>query len=398
VEFEAALLTCDKENTDKVGENIRLGKESGVGILRPDISMSKVEFSVPYKNENQNATSGEILFGLGAIKGVGAAALNAIIEARKEDEFKDIFDFGMRVDLSKVNKAVIESLIKAGAFDSCTPEGVNRGQVFGVLERAIERGKSAQKDRETGQTNLFGAFTQASSSTDSDAGDMEEANYSLARQWTEREILSNEKASMGFFMSGHPMERYTKEAARLTGTTVQGLQKRKDRDEIRVAGIVMDYSERKTKSGKMLGLGALEDLDNRINLIVFSKQLDENSAALKSDDPVLIKGSMMVEDRDEGEERKIRVLEVTPLHEVRTKQTREVHLHVDAAAMTLDHIGDLKLLLSKFPGQCDTFFQITIPGLSTTTVNLPKQYRLSPSDDLLQSIIGFTGIKDVEFK
>jgi DNA polymerase-3 subunit alpha len=303
----------------------------------------------------------------------------------------------MRVDLAKVNKAVMEALVKSGAFDGCEgSRGVNRGQVFGALERAIERGKSAQRDREVGQINLFGALA-GSSAVDS-AAQEDAAHYADLRPWSERDLLAYEKASIGFFTSGHPMERYAAEAARLTGSTTASVVSCGDRDEITVAGIMMDFSERKTKSGKRMGLGAIEDLHGRVNVIVFSQQLEEFGEVLKSVDPLFIKGTVLVDEREEGEEKKIRLLEAMPLADVRAKRTKEVHVHIDGAVFDTEALDALKGILERNPGRCDAFLEVTISGRSRTTINLPEQFRLAPTDELLNGLSGLQGVRDVEFR
>ncbi|MCK9461746.1 MAG: DNA polymerase III subunit alpha [Proteobacteria bacterium] len=395
VEFEAALLTCDRENTDKIAEYIRLGRGMGTRVLPPDINRSDVDFSVHYEADEPGA--GGILFGLGAIKGVGDAALRSILEARADGAFTDVFDFAMRVDLAKVNKAVMEGLVRSGAFDGCEgSRGVNRGQIFGALERAVERGKSAQRDREVGQISLFGAL--AAPSPAAGAAQEEASLYADLRPWTERELLAYEKTSVGFFMSGHPMERYEAEAARLTGSTTTSVAACGDRDEITIAGIMMDFSERKTKAGKRLGLGAIEDLHGRVNVIVFSQQLDELGEVLRSEEPLFIKGTVLVDEREEGEEKKIRVAEAMPLADVRAKRTKEVHLHIDGAAFDARALDDLKGVLEKNPGRCDAFLEVAIAGRSRTTITLPEQFRLAPTDELLNGLTGFPGVLDVEFR
>jgi len=394
VEFEAALLTCDRENTDKIAEYIRLGREMGTGVSPPDVNRSDVDFSVHYDGDSG---AGGILFGLGAIKGVGDAALKSILEARRDGPFADVFDFAMRVDLGKVNKAVMEALVRSGAFDGCEgSRGVNRGQVFGALERAIERGKSAQRDREVGQINLFGAL--GGPATPESAAQEDAAHYADLRPWGESELLAHEKASIGFFTSGHPMERYAAEVARLTGSTTASIAACKDRDEISIAGIMMDYSERKTKSGKRMGLGAIEDLQGRVPVIVFSQQLEELGDVLKSDEPLFVKGTVLVDEREEGEEKKIRVLEAMPLADVRARRTKEVHVHIDGAAFDAGALEELKGILERNPGRCDAFLEVTISGRSRTTINLPEQFRLAPSDELLNGLSQVPGVRDVEFR
>ncbi len=397
VEFQAALLTCDAENTDKVASYIRVGKEIGVSVAPPDVNRSQKAFSVLLGEGDSDRD--KILFGLGAIKGVGASALKAIIEAREDGPFKDVFDLTMRVDLSKVNRGVIESLIKSGAFDSCPlGKGVNRGQVFGALDSAIERGRTAQRDREAGQIDFFGALSPRFK----DGVEWDElassSRYGEYREWTEREILSHEKESLGFFMSGHPMNRYAAEASRLTPYNTSNLSSRKDRDEVSIAGIIVDYEERKTKMGKRIGIGAVEDLFGRVDLLVYSKHLEEFSDVLHSDDPLLIRGALRVEEHEEGVDRKIMLTEAVPLVDVRAKRTKEVHLKIDGAVFQTVTMEALKKLLEKHPGRCDAYIDVTISGKSVTTIDLPEQFRLAPSDDLLQDLDKFDGVSGVDFR
>jgi len=402
VEFLAALLTCDREVTEKIAEYIHLGKERGIDILPPDINESEEDFSVRYRSDDSGLT-GRILFGLGAIKGVGAAALGSILDTRKERPFASIFDFAMRVDLSRVNKNVIESLIRAGAFDGTIDKRVlNRGHIAGVLETALERGKSAQKDRETGQTSLFGAFAAPAATGPAPSDESPPGDYSTAFPWSEREILNNEKAALGLFMSGHPMERYEKEAARLTGNTTLTLQQKKDGEEFLVAGIVTEYSERKTKAGKRMGIGVLEDLFGRAQFLVFSTALDSCSVVLNSTEPLLLKGRVMLDNRSEkeGEEeslRKISVQEASYLHEVRSRSTREVHLFVDADAFGLSQLQQLKDVLARHGGRCDAFIKVRQSG-AETTIRLPEQLRLAPTDELVQDLNAFAGVSDILFR
>ncbi len=397
VEFQAALLTCDAENTEKVAAYIRVGKEIGVEVAPPDVNRSQKAFSV-LTGEGDSGRD-KILFGLGAIKGVGASALKAILEAREDGPFKDIFDMAMRVDLGKVNRAVIESLIRSGAFDSCPlGKGVNRGQVFGALDSAIERGRTTQRDREAGQIDFFGALAPRFEDGKEWDDLASSARYGEYREWNEREILSHEKESLGFFMSGHPMSRYTAEASRLTGYNTSNLSGRKDRDEVSIAGIVVDFEERKTKTGKRIGIGAVEDLFGRVDLIVYSNHLEEFSDVLQSDEPLLIKGTLRVEEDDEGEERKILLTEAVPLVDVRAKRTKEVHLKIDGTAFQAVTMEALKKLLEKHPGRCDAYIEVTMPGKSVTTIDLPEQFRLAPSDDLLQDLDKFDGVQGVDFR
>jgi DNA polymerase-3 subunit alpha len=397
VEFEAALLTCDREDTDKIARYIRAGREMGVDVLPPDINHSDCDFSVVYSGGDDG--EGKILFGLGAIKGVGDAALGAILVAREDGPFVDVFDFTSRVDLSKVNKAVIESLIRGGAFDPLEgSKGINRGQIYGILDQALERGRSAQRDRESGQISLFGALEAFPQSSDG-VTTSQEMNYGDAPTWNEQTILLNEKNAIGFYMSGHPMDRYEQEAFRLTGgETTATASKRKGGANITLAGMVMEYREKTTKTGKRLALFALEDLVGRIDVVMYSEALEKMAGLLPSDDPMLITGSIRVDQRGEDDSRSIILNEAILLQEARGKRTREVHLHMDAATFLPDTIEKLKSLLESHPGRCDAFLEIAIRGASITTMALPERFRVAPSDDLIYTIEQLDGINRIEFR
>jgi len=396
VEFTAALLTCDREETEKVARYIRAAREMGVAVLPPDINRSEKAFSVLYPEGDPSKAS--ILFGMGAIKGVGSAALGAIVEARQDGLFDDVFDFACRVDLLKVNKAVIESLVRAGAFDSPTAHlGINRGQIYCVLDRALEMGRSAQRDREVGQTSLFGALVPAAGSGAAIPA-LERAAYDDCPPWDERTVLAAEKHALGFYMSGHPMERHSVEAARLTCCNTETIATRARGEKITIAGMVMDLAERSTRTGKRLAIFALEDLEGRVEVVVYSEKLEQFGDLLKTDDPLFVAGTVRLDDRDEAETRSVILEEALPLGEVRARRTREVHLHLDAAAFGHESMGALKAELEKHPGRCDAFLEVVIPGRSVTTINLPEEYRLAPSDELIAVLDRFAGIRRVEFR
>ncbi len=397
VEFEAGLLTCDQEDAEKVARYIKAGQQADVQVLPPDINRSEREFSINYPKEDLKKA--QIIFGLGAIKGVGAAALTAIFEARVDEAFVDIFDFAGRVDLGKVNKAVIESLIKAGAFDGLSAHaGLNRGQIFNVLDRAIERGRSAQKDRESGQISLFGALEPKSGTADDAPQLTGDLNFDGAEPWDELALLAHEKQAIGFYMSGHPMERFVAESARLANCNTVSAKEHRHGSKVTLAGMVMDYRERTTKTGKKLGLFNLEDLSGRIEVVVYAEALLAHGEVLKSNEPLIIKGTLRTDQRNEEETKSIILAEAEQIQHARTRQTREVYVHLDAGNFSKTDLSDLKMVMERHPGRCDAFLAIWIPGRSRVTVTLPEQYRVAPSDNLLGELNRFTGIKQIEFR
>ncbi|MCU0662724.1 MAG: DNA polymerase III subunit alpha [Myxococcota bacterium] len=391
VEFEAALLTNDREDTDKIAKYIRLGQEMGIEVLPPDLNRSDRDFSVLYEGEGSTA---KILFGLGAIKGVGGGALTAILEARPKGPFEDVFDFAGRVELGKVNRGVFESLVKSGALDKLEGHaGIGRGKLFSALDRALERGKAAQRDRESGQTSLFGALLDGGAGSASKTEARSGADFSGLADWDERTSLSNERAALGFYMSGHPMQRFAQEAKRLGTCTIDRLGAQNLKDEVCLAGMPMGYSERMTKSGKRIGLFALEDLTDRVDVKVFGDNLRNFGALLAGDEPVYIKGRIVIDERDEEETRSIILSEAIPLQQVRANRTSEVHFRVDASTAGPSAILDLKTVLEKYPGRCDAFVDVILPQRFTTIIGLPERYRVAPSDELLRAVEGLCRVE-----
>jgi DNA polymerase-3 subunit alpha len=396
VEFAAAILTNDREDTDKIARYIRMAREAGIEVGPPDINRSRLAFSVDYEGEGPSRAS--IRFGLGAIKGVGAVALKVILESREEGPFTDVFDFCCRVDLAKVNKAVIESLIKAGAFDSLTGDlGVNRGQIHGALDRALELGRGAQRDRVTGQTSLFGDLLAGAQAAGRENG-RDAAAYREFATWDERTLLAHEKAAVGFYMSGHPMERHAEEAARLCSCNTETVRRCKRGEKATLAGMVMDLTQRQTQAGKRLGLFFLEDLEGRVEVVVYSEKLAQFGELLAGDEPLLVSGTVRVDEREQEETRSLILDEVHPLREVRSKRTREIHLHLDGQAFPRDRFGSLRQVLERHPGRCDAFVEVALPGRFATTVALPENLRLAPSDELLDELRAFGGIDRVELR
>jgi DNA polymerase-3 subunit alpha len=162
--------------------------------------------------------------------------------------------------------------------------------------------------------------------------------------------------------------------------------------------MVMDLSERTTRTGKRLAIFALEDLAGRVEVVAYSEKLAEFGDLLRGGGPLCVSGPIRVDDRDDAETRSVILDEALPLGEVRARRTREVHLHVDAAAFGRDAMTALKTELEKHPGRCDTFIEVLIPDRSVTTINLPEQYRLAPSDELIEALDEFDGIRRVEFR
>jgi DNA polymerase-3 subunit alpha len=402
VEFMAALLTSEKDNTDKVVAHIAEARGQGYEVLPPDVNVSELAFG---------AVEGKIRFGLGAIKGVGESAIEAILEARQAGPFRDLFDFAERVDSRRVNRKVIEALVKAGAFDF---EGRPRRQLFDAIEKALERGASAQRDRAVGQSSLFGLLDGGGGSGKTLAAVRPE--YAQLEEWPEKERLANEKEAIGFYVSGHPLHQYARELQRYARPAASVQRARRD-DVVTVAGIVAALRERPTKTGKRMAWVTLEDLSGSVELVCFPGKEGGRSVMgkdgkwtksgprpgyeaweplLKSDEPILVTGTVQVNTRDEeNPTAELIVEQVQSLKEVRDKRVKRLELRVRADLVTEDRLQRLSGLAQEHSGATPLAVSIVLPGQAEALIG-NTGLRVDVSDALIAAVDRLFGEKVVE--
>jgi DNA polymerase III subunit alpha len=391
VEFMAALLTSEKDNTDKVVAHIAQARAAGHDVLPPDVNLSDLAFG---------AVDGKIRFGLGAIKGVGEGAIEGIVESRQKGPFKDVFDFCERVDSRRVNRKVIEALVKAGAFDF---EKRPRRQLFETLERALERGASAQRDKHSGQTSLFGLLG---------GGDQAKAmpalanDYPAVEEWSEKERLAYEKESIGFYVSGHPLHAYEKELQRYARPAAS-LQRARREEKVTLAGVVAALRERPTKTGKRMAWVTLEDLSGSVEVVCFpgkdgsrpmmgkdgrwakggAKPGYENwEQLLKSDEPLLITGTVQINQRDEETPTaELIAEEVQSLREVREKRVKRLELKLRATMISDEKLARLVELASAHAGATPVAVSIVLPGEAEALIG-NTALKVAVTDELLAAV------------
>ena len=402
VEFMAALLTSEKDNTDKVVAHIAEARGAGYEVLPPDVNVSHLAFG---------AVDGKIRFGLGAIKGVGESAIEAILEARAVGPFRDLFDFSERVDSRRVNRKVIEALVKAGAFDF---EGRPRRQLFESVEKALERGASAQRDRAVGQSSLFGLLEDAGKP--GPAASVVRPEYTPLEEWPEKERLAMEKEAIGFYVSGHPLHQYAKELQRYARPAASVQRARRD-DVVTVAGIVSQLRERPTKTGKRMAWVTLEDLSGSVELVCFPGKEGGRSVMgkdgkwvksgprpgyeawetlLKSDEPILVTGTVQVNTRDEeNPTAELIVEQVQSLKEVRDKRVKRLELRVRADLVTEDRLERLSGLAKEHAGATPLAVSIVLPGEAEALIG-NFGLKVDVSDALIAAVDRLFGEKVVE--
>ncbi|MFA5515676.1 MAG: DNA polymerase III subunit alpha [Desulfuromonadales bacterium] len=375
VEFMAALLTEDMENTDKVIKNISEVRAMGIEVLPPDINASDRSFTVHDRS---------IRFGMGAVKGVGAAALESIIEVRREEPFQSLHDFCERVDLRKVNKKVVEALVKCGAFDSL---GGRRSQYMAILEDAMEMGQKMQREKAAGQASLFGS-DEIVSQNGNGYGKLPEID-----EWTEKILLSSEKEALGFYITGHPLARHVETIRRFATCDTSGLPERTDKEEVKVCGIVAGMKELTTKKGDRMAFVTLEDLSGFIEMVIFPEVYLASSELLKGEEPLLVTGTL-----DIGEEScKLLATEIVSLNEIKERLTSKVHFRLTSPGLDEPQLHALKGIMGKHRGNCEALLHLVVPNRSETIVHV-ENMKVAASDEILAETQKLFGYNVVTFE
>jgi DNA polymerase-3 subunit alpha len=355
VEFMAALLTSETSKPDSVVKYIGECREMGIRVEPPDVQVSGAQFT-PHGEA--------IRFGLAAVKNVGGNAIESILKARTEagGRFKSFWEFCEKVDLRLMNKRVIESLIKAGALDSLG----TRGQLMAAVDMAMERAQKTQRDAEQGQSGLFGLFDETP------ARGREADSLPAAADWEEGDRLANEKEVLGFFVSGHPLDKYAEKLRNLTGviTVAEALERKPPErrwgaqaemtDEIQVAGIIHGLRVQKSRRDQRLyAQASLEDATGKIELICFARDYERLAQQLKIEAPVLVRGTLM---GDEDAAPKIAVSKVQALEEVQVKLPDAVRIRINLDRMTDDILAQLKSAAEAAPGPGKVMLQLEKKG------------------------------------
>ncbi len=294
VEFMSALLTSEAGSTDKVVKYINECREMSIPVLPPDINQSDLNFT-PAGNS--------IRFGLGAVKNVGQGAVEAIVAARETGgPFTSIYDFCERVNLGNVNRRVIESLIKAGALDSTSG---NRAQLTEALDRALESGLRATRDREMGQHGLFGFIA-----------DEQKNAYPLAKlpDWTMDQKLAGEKEVLGIYVSGHPLDRFQEKVTDLATHFTDKLDDLEKNTPVALCGILTNIVRKTNREGKYWAALKLDDRRGTVDAMVFANRYEELLSVLKEDAAVFIRAAVLPE---EGGPPKLSIQEMVNLEEAR---------------------------------------------------------------------------------
>jgi DNA polymerase-3 subunit alpha len=370
VEFMAMLMTSEMGDTDKVIKNLAECRSKDIEVLAPDINESRADFT-PVGNK--------IRFGLAAVKNVGEKAVEVILESRAQDgSFESLFDFCRRVDMTAVNRRVIESLIKCGAFDSTQ---VSRARMLGALDDAMKGGQAHQRDQSSNQIDIFGMLgTPAKGSKR--PGDV----YAPVSEWSAQEALAFEKEALGFYITGHPLDKFDRVLKKIASGTIAALKEKAQSGEVKIGGVVSALRLRNTKKGDRYGSFNLEDKTGFIEVIAWPDTYKKCFALLGADDPIYVKGRLEV-----GEDR-IQVIanEVDALAQAAKNQKNgaangngeKVHVYVREAEVSAEELILLRDTLLDFPGRSTVYLHMLQSTNGETIIELPDQVRIASSPEL----------------
>ncbi len=365
-QFMAALLSCDVDNTDKVVKYIQECRQMHIEVLPPDINASYRDFTVSENN---------IRFGLAAVKNVGMAALDNIIAEREEKgRYKSLTDFCVRIDAAKVNRKVIESLIKVGAFDAL---GNHRAQLMTMLDMSIERAKALLRHRLSGQMSLFTlgpASMQQSETAEPEAPEVD--------KWPELQRLAFEKESVGFYLTGHPLESVITELRLVTSGDIASLGDMPAEQVVRIGGLVTSYREHKTKRGERMAFAVLEDMENNVELIVFPSVFAQYHSLLTSDQPLVVVAT--VEQGERGP--KLTAEEIRTLPDTLENCCEQVQVKVTAESLSRQRLADLKELFFQHHGAVPVQLTLAFPQRGEVDIVAHSDMGVRPNRGLFRTI------------
>ena len=389
VEFMAALLTSETSKPENVVKYIGECREINITVLPPDVQISAANFT---------PAGDAIRFGLAAIKNVGHNAIESIVQAREalradgKAGFATLWEFCEKVDLRLMNKRVLESLCKAGALDSFG----QRSQVMAALDRAMERAQKAQRDAAAGQHGLFGMFADEPAAGNS----AKEDALPAAPEWDEHTRLQNEKEVLGFFVSGHPLDRYREKLRNLrvvdTATAcemkpepavfVRG--KMEPQNEIQIAGVITGLKVAKSKrSGEMYAQASLEDTVGKIELIAFPQNYEKLAEKLKIDVPVLVRGSLRGE---EDSAPKLSISQITALEDVKIKLPDALRIRVPLHSPDDALLSKLETIFREAPGDGKLLLNLEEPGAFCAVLE-PQGFAVAADVQFIERVEALVG-------
>ncbi|MDE1221083.1 DNA polymerase III subunit alpha [Vibrio aestuarianus] len=377
-EFMAAVMTADMDNTEKVVGLVDECFRMNLKVLPPDINAGLYRFNVD--------ETGAIVYGIGAIKGVGEGPIEAILEARNAGGyFKDLFDFCARIDLKKVNKRVIEKLIYAGALDRLGP---HRAAMMASLNDAVKAASQYHQAEAFGQVDMFGVLT--------DAPEEVEHKYTQVAKWPEKVWLEGERDTLGLYLTGHPINAHIKELAKYTSCRLKDATPTRRDQSVTLAGLVIAAKVMTTKRGTRIGIMTLDDRSGRMEVMLFSDALERYAELLEKDKILVISGQVSFDDFNGG--LKMSAREVMDLGSAREKYARGLSVSIEQSQIDDQFFERFSQILE--PHRAGTIpVNVYYQRLEARArLTLGTQWRVTPSDTLLDELKQLLGNDQVELE
>jgi DNA polymerase-3 subunit alpha len=381
--FMAALLTIEAANTDKLAMYLGECRDLGVTMLAPDINSSGLAFTV---------VDGAVRFGLCAVKNVGEGAIQSMLAVRQSvGRIDSLYTLCEHADLRLVNKRVLESLVKAGAMDSLLAESAGtvasrRARLFAAIDKALEHGGRHQRDRDKGQSQLFGSGGDEPSASD--------AALPAAVAWTEAQQLAGEKEALGLYMSGHPLDRYAEELKLFGARRVAELTA--SEADVWVGGIVSALRPLKTKKGDRMAVFMLDDVAGNVEVVVFPETFGKHGSLIEADAMLLVRGKL---EKDE-ESARIVATELIPVSALAERTTREVVIRLSCGSQERQTFEALAELLARHRGDRRVYLELRgVKGAQgALRVKVDVSQRVRPSESLKADVERICGAGSVELR
>ncbi|SFW62179.1 MULTISPECIES: DNA polymerase III subunit alpha [Pseudomonas] len=376
--FMAAVLSADMHNTDKVVTLIEEVRTMKLRLDAPDVNASEFKFTV---NDE-----GRIIYGLGAIKGVGEGPVEAITEARQDGPFKDLFDFCARVDLKRINKRTLDGLIRSGALDRLGPYfqdepkayqaniDRNRAVLLAAMEEAIKAAEQTARTHDSGHADLFGGLF-----VEEDADVY--GNHRKAKELTLKERLKGEKDTLGLYLTGHPIDEYEGEIRRFARQRIIDLKPARDTQT--VAGMIIALRVMKNKKGDKMGFITLDDRSGRIEASLFADAFHSAQSLLQTDAMVVVEGEVSNDDFSGG--LRLRVKRVMSMEDARTNLAESLRLKLQTQDLKGDQLRWLGELFKRHRGACPITMEYVRPD-AKAVLQFGEGWRIDPADALIQAL------------
>ncbi|TAA43773.1 DNA polymerase III subunit alpha [Corallincola spongiicola] len=377
-EFMAAVMSADMDNTDKIVTLVDEVSRMKLTMRPPDVNAGQYRFSVD--------EAGAIIYGIGAVKGVGEGPIEAIIEAREEGgPFKDLFDFCARIDLKRINRRILEKLIKSGAMDNLGP---HRAALMATLPDAMKAADQHHKAQSQGQDDLFGLLASADEHVTQ--------HFVSSPKWPEEVWLEGERETLGLYLTGHPINRYLKELKRFTSGRLADLRPTGRGKTVTTAGLVLGVRVMMTKKGTRMGLLTLDDRSARLEVMLFSEAFERYQEQLEKDRILVVEGEVSFDDFSGG--LRMTVRDLMDISEAREKYAKNLLLKVKQAQLEGSGKNRLQQILQQhWQGVCPVSVQY-VRDEAEATLTLGTQWRVTPCDKLLYELREMLGEEQVELE